>query len=224
MEVKLGIGWPLTNEMIHSKFVISWVLMEKSGDISFFLPQFPGPIDNVRNQIVEQALQSECTHLLMMDTDQTYPVNLIPKLISHNLPIVAAKVHRRYPLFDPILYRLAENGKYISLDDEEWKNGGLVEVDSTGTGCVLIRLDVFEDIEYPWFETVYKDPYSKITERGEDINFFVKAKKAGYRVFVDTDLKVGHLSTLEITEEMYFLFKRLTGHKMGGERNGKQNR
>lgn len=211
MEKRLGIGWPLTNEMIHSKFVLSFILMEKPREYAFFLPQFPGYIDKIRNNIVEQALKSECTHLLMMDTDQTYPIETIPKLMFHDKDIVAAKVHRRYPLFDPILYRGSINN-FTSVPDEEWIGADLVEIDATGTGCVLFDLKVFENIPYPWFKEETGDDGKPI---GEDIYFYAKAKEAGYQIFADVSLKIGHLSTLEITEEMYFLFKKLSGHKMG---------
>jgi hypothetical protein len=211
MEKRLGIGWPLTNEMIHTKFVLSWVLMDKPQEYSFFLPQFPGYIDKIRNNIVEQALNSECTHLLMMDTDQVYPFETISKLMSHNKDIVAAKVHRRYPLFDPIMYR-GTISNFTSVPDEEWINSDLVEIDATGTGCVLFDLKVFENVDYPWFQEVTGEDGRPI---GEDIYFYSRAKEAGYQIFIDPSIKIGHLSTLEITEEMYFLFKKLSGHTMG---------
>ena len=150
----------------------------------------------------------------MMDTDQVYPFETIPRLLSHNKDIVAAKVHRRYPLFDPIMYR-GTISNFTSVLDEEWIGADIVEVDATGTGCVLFDLKVFENIDYPWFQEIIGEDGKPI---GEDINFYSKAKEAGYQVFVDPSLKVGHLSTLEITEEMYFLFKKLSGHKMGNQK------
>ena len=212
-DVKLAIAWPLTNEMLHSKFVVSWTLMEKP-NYSFFLPEWPGPIDVIRNNLVKQVLRSDCTHLLMMDTDQVYPTDVIWKLMSRKQPIVAAKVHRRYPIFDPIMYR-GELGKYTSVPDEEWKEKDLIEVDATGTGCVLFDMEVFQKIPYPWFKTQYKDNNEEVIKYGEDIGFYLKAKEAGYKVYVDSSIKIGHLSLLEITEETYFLFKKLTNHKMG---------
>ena len=214
MEKRLGIAWPLTNEYVHSKFVLSWTLMEKPSSFSFFLPEFPGRIDAIRNSLVEQALKSYCTHLLMMDTDQTYPVDTITKLMSHDKPIVTAKVHRRYPPFDPILYRGSLH-KFESVPDEEWKNNSLVRVDATGAGCVLFDLSVFENIEYPWFEETIEKCEDGRNVVGEDVGFYIKAGQAGYEIFADVSIKMGHLSILEITEETYFLFKKLSGHKIG---------
>jgi hypothetical protein len=42
---------------------------------------------------------------------------------------------------------------------------------------------------------------------GEDVNFYLKARKAGYKVFVDCDIKIGHLAYMTITEESYFVYK-----------------
>ena len=103
----LGIGLPLTDDKVYVAFLDSWVLLDKPTFV-YLKPQFPAGSTNsiaaVRNDIVQQALQNGVTHLLMMDTDQTFPADLIETLLAHDKPIVAAKVHRRYPPFDPILY------------------------------------------------------------------------------------------------------------------------
>jgi hypothetical protein len=59
---------------------------------------------------LKQALVKRCTHLLMMDTDQTYPQDTITKLLSHDVTVCGAVIHRRYPPFEPILYRQGNFG------------------------------------------------------------------------------------------------------------------
>ena len=48
---------------------------------------------------------------------------------------------------------------------------------------------------------------------GEDMGFCSDMKNAGHKIFVDTSIKCGHLSTLVITEEMWWLFKSLNKKK-----------
>ena len=43
---------------------------------------------------------------------------------------------------------------------------------------------------------------------GEDIGFYMKAKKEGFRIWVDCSIKIGHLATMVIVEESYFAFKQ----------------
>ena len=209
---KLGIGLPLTSDKVYSQFLDSWTLTEKP-DFVYHRPQFPaGPttsIAEIRNDIVTQALESGVTHLLQLDTDQTYPPDLIKRLLSHNLPIVSAKVHRRYPPFDPILYR-GPVEKVEPVPEEEWKQHGLVEVNATGAACMLVKTDVYLDVEYPWYEFVSRKEGRDI---GEDVYFCYKAREAGYKIFVDCSIQIGHLGPFEMNESFYDLYKVLTRRK-----------
>lgn len=208
---KLGIGLPIVSEMVHRHFFISYILMQKP-DHMLLLPtptvgQFASGISAVRNSIVNQALENGCTHLIMADTDQTYPVDTIAKLLRHNnKPIIGTPVHRRYPPFDPILLR-GEMGAYRHVPDEECYSGKLIPVDATGTGCVLFNTDVFLSIDSPWFDETTA-PNGKHV--GEDIHFCHKCRKAGIEIHVDTSIEIGHLTTYEIKGPFtYQLFKKL---------------
>lgn len=203
---KLGIGFPLTDLTVYSSFMVSWTLMEKPA-YTLLMPVAPGTLEVIRNNLVIQALREYCTHLLMMDTDQTYPIDVIQKLLSHEKDVVAVNVHRRYPPFDPILYR-GELGNYHHVPDDECFSGKLIEIDATGCGCILYNTDVFLDIPHPWFE-VYRMSDGRVV--GEDIDFCSKIKDAGYKIFADTSIKVGHISTMEITRSFYELYKKVKG-------------
>ena len=201
---KLGIAFPLTDVKVYTSFMVSWTLMDKPG-FTFFLPQNPGPIDTIRNNLVTQALREDCTHLIMMDTDQNYPSDTIPKLLSHNKEVVAVNVHRRYPPFDSILLR-GELGNYHHVPDDECFSGELIEIDATGCACMLYDINVFLDIPQPWFES-YRLEDGRVV--GEDVDFCSKLKGAGYKIYADTSIEVGHLSTIEITRDFYKLYKKV---------------
>ena len=201
---KLGIGFPLTDVKVYTSFLTSWTVMEKP-DFTLLMPNNPGPIDVIRNNLVVQALREDCTQLLMMDTDQNYPYDTIPKLLSHEKDVVAVNVHRRYPPFDTILLR-GELGKYHHIPDDECFSGELIEVDATGCGCILYNTDVFLDIPYPWFES-YRMRDGRVV--GEDIDFCSKIKAAGYNIYADTSISIGHISNIEITREFYMLYKKV---------------
>ncbi len=206
--MKLGIGLPTVDTTVYTDFLDSWTLMKKPNFV-YHRPSFPAglttDICSIRNELVQQTLENNVTHLLQLDTDQTYPPDLITRLLSHKLPIVAGKVHRRYPPFDPILFR-GEIDHFEMVPEEEWKKGELVRVDATGGGCVLIKTDVFLDIKYPWYE-YGKNKDGKII--GEDVNFCMKAAKAGYEIFVDTSVQIDHLGLLAINQGVYDIFKLL---------------
>lgn len=70
------------------------------------------------------------------------------------------------------------------------------ECNGLGMGFTLFDLDVFRDprIEQPWFKTVQE--YSEgigVKSYTQDLYFFEKIRRAGYKVACDTRVKVGHL-------------------------------
>jgi len=211
-KIKLGIALPNVQDTYPSEFVDSFCQITKPAHL-YLKPNGGGPIDAVRNDLVQKALMCDCTHIWMTDTDQVYPQNVLMRLLSHDVDIVAAKVHKRYPPYDPILLR-GTLDHFDVVPDEEWSkdDGKLVEVDATGFGSVLINMEVFEKIGRPWFNF---DLYNSKEPVGEDIGFYTKAKAAGYRVFVDCSIKIGHLVRMTVTEESYFAYKDVLNGKSG---------
>ena len=173
-----------------------------------FTPIFAtnGPIDGMINNIVATAKTMGASHLFMPDLDQTYPVEAITGLLLHNLPVVGAMVHRRYPPFDPLMLK-GDINTYQLI--EGWEDGDLVEVDATGTGCLIFDMKIFHELPGPWFEFRPNPNPEKGGVVGEDIGFCSDLRKAGYQIHVDTSIKCGHLSTMIITEETHWLYKSL---------------
>jgi hypothetical protein len=208
-KVMLGIGFPCNYGVVPSAFFKSVMLMKKP-DYEFILTD-EGDIANMRNQIVETALAAECTHLLMMDTDMLYHEDTIPRLLSHDLQIVGALCYRRKPPFDPLMFK-GQPGDYHSID--EW-NEELVEVDATGTGCLMFNMDVFRYMPAPWFKFRYHDDGKVI---GEDIGFCHDLRQAGNKIFVDTTIPASHLTTMEVTDETYRWYKAVVTRQLRGRK------
>ena len=211
-KIKLGISLPNVQDTYPSPFVDSYCQITKPNHL-YLKPDGGGPIDAVRNSLVLKAMACECTHIWMTDTDQVYPQDVLMRLLEHDLDIVAAKVHRRYPPYDPVLLR-GTLDNFDDVPDHEWgvDGGQLIEVDSTGFGSVLIDMKVFEEIKRPWFDF---DLYTRKEPVGEDVGFYIKAREAGFRVFVDCSIKIGHLVRMTITEESYFAYKDVLSGKSG---------
>jgi hypothetical protein len=84
-----------------------------------------------------------------------------------------------------------------------------VEVDATGTGCLLIETRVFLDLQKPYFQFTPNPDKEIGGVIGEDIWFCHKAREAGYKIFVDTSVPVGHLSVLNVDGNTWRLYKKL---------------
>jgi len=110
-----------------------------------------------------------------------------------------------------------EDGQTTSVahwleEDDFRKNGGVMNhetvesiskrkkpftVDYTGFGWVAIKKGVFEKLPYPWFA-----PKMQVFESGavqdmcgEDVSFCLDALEAGYEIWTDPRIRVGHEKT-----------------------------
>ena len=206
---KLGIGLPLTYDYVHKAFFETYTALVKPPHVQL-MPKLPGQIDAVRNDIVEQALLLGCTHLLFIDTDQIYrSLDMIPmmyeRMKDEDLKFLSAKVHRRYPPFDPILLK-GKIGEFELISEELTDSGDVIELDATGAGCVMIDTRVFLEIESPYFELRKSDTGKAV---GEDISFCAKLKEKGHSLFCDTSFVVGHLSMMEVDGSLNKLFRKI---------------
>jgi hypothetical protein len=198
----LAIGVPAALPTVPVSFFYSFIHLERP-DFTFIHAD-NGPVDTLRNDLVEKALDIGATHLMMMDLDMVYHPKTITSLLSHRLPIVGALSFRRYPPFDSIMMKLTEAG-YESIDD--WEEGDLVEVDATGAGCIMYDMEVFRKMPKPWFR-FQKNPETGMTI-GEDIGFCQDLKRAGYRIFVDTSVPSEHLTVMAVNRKTNMLWQAM---------------
>jgi len=210
----LSIALPLVDDKVSVSFMVSFILMNKPS-YTLLMPRFPvGKFAmnhaELRNDLVKQALKNNCSHLLMLDTDQVYPKDTVSKLIEHaenGIDVVGAPVHRSWPPFDPILYR-GKIGQYIHVPDNECYSGDLVEVDATGCGCIMYATKIFEEMEPPWFTNPIDD--KKGSQVGEDIGMSWRLRCAGHKIFIDTSISdIEHMVTYGVKRETYELYKKM---------------
>jgi hypothetical protein len=133
-----------------------------------------------RNKAVTRMLEFPGHRwLLFVDDDMLFEDDALARLLAHDQPVVSGLAFARRAPYLPCVY---------PITDVQMASGELVEIEDAGTGFLLIRRDVLEAIPSPWFEAV------KIAsgELREDKYFCQKVKAAGFRIFCDTSLKIGH--------------------------------
>ena len=150
-------------------------------------------VDIARNAMTSVALAyKEVTHLMFIDDDMTFDRDAVRRLLTHDLPIVGGLCHNRRPPYPPILIHDSPRGFEFQYDYPE----GLVEVDATGAAFLLVKREVFEAIraEFPDEEPWRPKGVS------EDVSFCRRAREAGFKVFVDTTIKIGHVGEVVVDE------------------------
>jgi len=150
-----------------------------------------------RNLLIDRAIENDCTHILLLDDDMIPPSDTLIKLVEHNKDVVSALyLLRSFPHRPALFDKAYENGKckFMSLTPEL---SGLVEGVNCGLGCVLIATRVFEKMERPYVRLGELEQ----DEWCDDVGFFNRVKKAGFKVFCDLDCPVGHMTNLTIWPE-----------------------
>lgn len=92
--------------------------------------------------------------------------------------------------------------------DEVKNMSGLVEVDATGFGFICVKSGIFEQMSRPWFQQVMIEKIDATTNQlfrfpilGEDLSWCQRAKDLGYKIWLDTDVKLIHHKTMKLTWE-----------------------
>lgn len=166
-----------------------------------------------RERLADTAIEMGCDYLFMIDDDMLAPPDLFFKLAANDKDICAALAFTRNPDHKPVIYETVEgvgpeNGQPYGFTRfvQNYPRNVLLECDAVGFGAVLIKTDVLRKLQKPWF--------FGMEGTGEDIAFCTKAKKAGFNVFMDTRIKMGHLGTpVIITEDYSDQWNRLTAEE-----------
>lgn len=154
-----------------------------------------------REEMAKKALFAGADYLLMIDDDMTCPDDMFEKLYATGKDIVAPLAFTRNFPHKPVAYRCVDGWDPVSNCDTftnfsimNYPKDKLFQVDAVGFGAVLINMDVIRKMPSPWFMNPYKT--------GEDIYFCYEAKKYGFTTWMDSRVKLGHVShPIVVTEE-----------------------
>jgi hypothetical protein len=183
---KVAVCFP-SGDMVHADFALALAGLCNS------TPPIETPIVNnkssivaaARNDAVRRAQEMGCDFMLFLDSDMVFPRTTLHRLLIHRKDIVGAIYAKRVPPY--ALLGTALEAKPTC--DEQ----GLTEMKRVPTGCLLIRMAVFEALSKPYFRFLNDETSGEIV--GEDYVFCDRAREAGFRIWCDTQLslEIGHI-------------------------------
>lgn len=173
-----------------------------------------------RNACALAALKGDLEWLLFMDSDIVATADAVPRLLAHPAGIVGGVYVERGGDLLPIPGRVAERPDhdhplrpsdhpdfaYNPIDPRRCGDDlGALEVDVLGMGLTLIRRQVLEALDPPWF--VENESMEQVAE---DVNFCLRAKDAGFDIVCDTRVQAGHIRAKKSTvpESAFHLHRR----------------
>lgn len=168
---------------------------EKSVDVIFVQGSI---LPDVRTRLVAKAYDRKTTHLLWLDSDMTFPPDIIPRLLNHNKPVVACNYPQKTIEARPTAY--VESDEYTGPLWTREGDTGLVEVSYAGMGVMLTDMRVFDALDMPIFLFEAAAP-NFVVQNGEDVYFCRKLREKDIPVYVDQDASqwIGHVGEFEYT-------------------------
>lgn len=177
--------------MVYTQWAFSFRNMVFPPSVGVAEPFMGLAVDKIRNRIVEDALRLGFEYLMFLDDDVCAPPHTYETLRSANADIVSGLYYRRWTPVEPMMYKDSVQNP-VNITD--FRVGDMVDVDLTGAGCLLVKMDVFRKIEPPWFEVMcYRTDIPKHEQVSEDFYFCRKARAAGLQPKVDTRVRCVHL-------------------------------
>jgi len=171
-------------------------------------------VDDSRNAIVRDFLESDCTELVFLDADVSFEPSDLAQLCSRDVDIVGGVYpYRRDGQGETMPVRLMSGAEPV---------GGLREVLGLPTGFMKIKRSVFEKMAptRPWFYA-RTDPTILFFDRpcpgedhirwGGDIDFCNRWREMGGKLYADEELRLGHVAKTIVRDSLAASIRRATG-------------
>jgi hypothetical protein len=194
-QIKLSILVP-TRDMVHSHFSFSLVQLMKTmidaGVDTYVFYDSSTILLNQRERLIEKAKEINSDYVLWLDSDMMFPSTIALRLLEHNKDIVACNYMRRSLPLKTVAYTdLNDWDSWVPMSPQD----ELVEVQGIGMGCMLMKTEVFNTLEKPYFEFRYKEDTQDWY--GEDFVLLHKLRNNNYKIYVDTllSMDIKHVGT-----------------------------
>lgn len=201
VDLKIYIAVPST-ERWEAQFGMAY------GQLMFYIAQFP-IAPNVRKQqvttvnrkssmlcqsredLLQEAIDTDCTHILWLDSDMTFPADIVHKLYAHNRTFVGANYVRKMIPSSPV--SVGMDGELLFTDE---LSTGLETALHIGLGACLMRLEDIKDIPAPRFAMEWNEKLGVYS--GEDVYLAKKLRHHGIPCYIDHDVShsVSHVGNL----------------------------
>lgn len=165
-------------------------------------------VDAARDDVLLQAITRSRSHVLFLDTDQTWPVDAVLRLLAQADRGMVGGLYpqKRWP-FRPVAFRdLEEAHPFGDPHTYAWapyihEERTPQEMAAYGMGCTLVPIAAVEQIPRPWFQH-RRDAYG-FTSITEDMYFCEQMRAIGCPLWIDPTIRCGHVAVVEVTLDDY---------------------
>ena len=182
---------------------LQWTILAMQNNLNFQVDTLSNEsnVNRARNSCAAKFLAGDATHLMFVDADIQFRAEDIVKLVSHDRDIVGG-IYPQKTLPPKMVVNTLNNGK---------REGDLVEVGTLGTGFMLIKRTVFEQMieqgaqkytdaiglssaenenQYDFFNCTIDSKGRYLTE---DWSFCRRWRELGGAIWADTSIPLVHV-------------------------------
>ena len=145
-----------------------------------------------RDTIAQYALEHDYDYILYVDSDMVFTADDVKRLLAHDADIVSGLYITRSGDNKNVCYkeiitrrRFPYRPPKLIIDTA---TTGYAPVAACGFGFCLIKIEVIRNMSKR-----YKSLFEPFKGVGEDIAFCIRARRCGYKIFTDRDVKLGHI-------------------------------
>lgn len=189
-----------TRGMFPTRVVQAWMKLLKPMNQSVAGPIFAESmdVDIAYNSLIRYILDNEYLrkfkYILSIEEDNLPPQDGLLKLYESidEYDVVGGLYWSKSETGFPMIMGDPKNGP-LDTKPQVPISGTVQQANGLGMGFNLFKLDMFRQIEEPWFKTVSNpDEDKNSSAMTQDIYFYRKAAEKGYKFACDTKVLVGH--------------------------------
>ena len=151
-----------------------------------------------RDNIAQFAIENDFDYVLFADSDMIFNAGHLARLLNHQVGICSGLYVKRVGDHKNVAYKKIIKRRYfpyrkpdLIVDDS---TSGFGSVEAVGLGFCLVKVSVLKSMA-----KYYKSLFEPKWGVGEDVAFLIRARRLGYRTFIDRDVKLGHIG-----EDVYY--------------------
>jgi hypothetical protein len=182
----IAIGLP-TNRLIKTKTAESLLKLvnQTEQDLEIIVSTRGYNCAENRNWIATQAVNKGCDYLFHVDDDMIYESDTLEELLLAEADIVGGLYKTKYEIQNDVI-------EYLNQIKEHDR---IFECAALGTGLLLVKTDVYRKTPQPWYG--YEWYNNGMIKESVDWIFCKNARKAGFKVWCDPNIKAKHIGLYE---------------------------
>lgn len=191
--MKLFIGICNSQENMPSMFFWSFTHIRSEYPVQLCRGWQPWDIGR-NNYLIREFLKSDADVFIKMDIDQVYPSNYFDIFVPlvRRYKVIGPSIRDRFAPFRQLAFSSWRDGL---VDFDTMDLNGVKEIPYAHSNLFITR-EVLEKIDPPWYEDSW-DKYGIKRTKHVDFTYLDKIKDAGYPIYINLDVKVGHKKSPE---------------------------